>query len=184
MDYKASWNLIGEIRERLAGKNGDAFAKELGEFLKGGLGTPDKIALKQLFVVADHFKVDNSEVGFYCIGRGFREYFLEKVEVVIVKPPKFHHIVKHDSSDTDMYVFLGGEKVALVTLAGVFELLKLQPRGESGPLLTSGFANFFYIHDIKGRIRVVYVHWYNGGWNVDVSNGGLYTGQAVFSRNS
>ncbi|MDD2758471.1 MAG: hypothetical protein PHD72_03830 [Patescibacteria group bacterium] len=36
MDYKTAWNLVGEVRERLAGKNGDEFAHDLGLFLKGG----------------------------------------------------------------------------------------------------------------------------------------------------
>lgn len=37
LDYRTRWNLIGEVRERLDGKNCFQFAKELGLFLKGGV---------------------------------------------------------------------------------------------------------------------------------------------------
>jgi hypothetical protein len=120
------------------------------------------------FIVADHFTKNSSEVKFYGFFGGFEEWFLLKVEeLATVELPKFHHDLKRDSLDTEIIDDLGGKEAAEVTLAGVFGLLKLQPRGESGELLTNGYANIFYVRDIAGELRAVDVYWDVDGWDVD-----------------
>ena len=56
---------------------------------------------------------------------------------------------------------------AVTTLAHLAELLKKQPKGESGDLLVNGYANIFYIEDVKGQLWAVAARWYAGyGWDV------------------
>ncbi len=63
-----------------------------------------------------------------------------------------------------------------------------QPNGEKGTLLNDGSANIFYVPDLKGVLRAVYVYWYDGRWRVDANPvegpGRWYGGDRVFSRNS
>ena len=63
-----------------------------------------------------------------------------------------------------------------------------QGNGEDGILLTNGYANIFYIRDIKGVFWAVSCRWIGGGWDVSASSvedpRGWVGGGRVFSRNS
>lgn len=206
MDYKTAWNLVVEVVERLAGKNGPQFAEDLGLFLKGGMqrkevkaeGPKRKLARalrkkkkeKIRFIVRDRFKKNSSAVRFYGFGDNFEKWFLGKVEELTkVELPKRHHDLEHDSLDAEILTDLGGKEAAEVTLAGVFALLELQPKGESGELLTNGCANIFYIKDVVGGVlRAVHVLWDGVGWHVYAgsvtASRRWLAGLRVFSRNS
>ena len=63
-----------------------------------------------------------------------------------------------------------------------------QGNGEDGILLTNGYANIFYIRDIKGVFWAVGCGWDGGGWRVGAISvedpRGWDGGRRVFSRNS
>jgi len=59
------------------------------------------------------------------------------------------------------------------TLAAIWALMERQLNGESGILLTNGYANIFYVYDQNGDLRVVHVHWLGDGWSVLASSVGL-----------
>ena len=83
---------------------------------------------------------------------------------------------------------LGGEAKAESTLSEMYLLMEKQKNQESGPLLTNGWANIFYIRDLTGVLRTVSVLWSVDGWGVGaLSVGGSRRwsdGSQVFSRNS
>ena len=82
---------------------------------------------------------------------------------------------------------LGGEEKAEVTLSEIWRLMVRQANGEKGVLLINGLANIFYVPDVSGVLRTVYVYWLVGGWYAlaDVlDDGGWGDGYQVFSRNS
>jgi len=70
----------------------------------------------------------------------------------------------------------------------MFALMAEQGNGEDGILLTNGYANIFYIRDIKGVFWAVDCDWSGDGWSVDASSVGSPSGwgggNQVFSRNS
>ena len=144
------------------------------------------------FVVADKFKVDTSdkaEVKISYLDKDFLFWFGGKTEELAdVELPKHHHDLKHDSLDKDILNDLGGADKAEVTFAGMHGLMKLQPNGEDGALLTNGYANIFYIKDVVGVLYAVCVSWYGGGWYVSAGRVddeyGWDGGCRVFSRNS
>lgn len=73
-------------------------------------------------------------------------------------------------------------------LAQVYALMERQPKGESGALLTNGYANIFYIRDVNGTLRAVNVDSGSDGWGVfarSVDYPLRWRGdRRVFSRNS
>lgn len=52
------------------------------------------------------------------------------------------------------------------SLAYLWALLKKQPKGEDGPLLTDGYTNIFYIRDATNTLQVVGVSWSSNGWHI------------------
>jgi len=70
----------------------------------------------------------------------------------------------------------------------MFALMAEQGNGEDGILLTNGYANIFYIRDIKGVFWAVRCLWGGGGWRVGAgsvgSPDGWIGGGRFFSRNS
>jgi len=139
------------------------------------------------FIIADIFQKGNAEVIIGWIGGNFQSWFLGKVEeLTAVEIPNHHHDLKCDSLDAEILADLGGEAAAEVTLAGVYELLKFQPRGENGALLVTGFANIFYVRDKGGVLRAVDVYWSGVGWYVRARSvedpDSWDAGNRVFSR--
>jgi predicted metal-dependent peptidase len=94
--------------------------------------------------------------------------------------------LKKNSLDKPILAELGDK--AETTLSAIWELLTKQPNGESGVLLTNGYANIFYVRDAKGVLWAVGARWSSGGWYVCASSvegpGGWNEGSQVFSRNS
>ena len=61
-------------------------------------------------------------------------------------------------------------------------------RQSNGDLLTNGYANIFYVRDVNGELRAVFVGWGGVGWSVRAYSVGdpdaWRGGDRVFSRNS
>ena len=179
-------------------KKGDVavkkIAEELAKMMKGLEVVSDllspittvKIPATGKFFASDHFTVNIKAVKFAWFGDNFKQHFLHKEEApqgeVELKVSK----LKKNSLDKPILNELGDK--AETTLASIWELLKKQPNGEQGTLLTNGCANIFYVRDSKGVLWAVGVDWRGVGWRVSAnsvegprvwSGGGL-----VFSRNS
>ena len=142
------------------------------------------------FVVKDKFKVDTSreaKIKISYLGDNFKKWFLGKIEGPFPGSTVYGRSLKKDSVDGPIIQGLGGNEAAKTTLAEVWALMKAQLNGESGDLLTWS-ANIFYIEDVKGTLRDVYVCWDGDGWFVyarSVENPPEWNaGQRVFYRKS
>lgn len=143
------------------------------------------------FVVRDHFKVDTSDtapVKIGYLGENFKKHFLDKIEEAGTECKLRIDKLLEDSLDKPILSDLSDR--AETTMARVWQLLLLQPKGEEGKLLTNGFANIFYVRDDKGVLWAVYVRWYSGcgDWDVEACSaefpGRWDAGYQVISRDS
>jgi hypothetical protein len=150
------------------------------------------VSAAEKFVTADHFKIDTSasaEVKIGCLGHEFHSWFLGKTEEPSDETELQYQRLCRRSLDQPILDELGN--AAETTLSMIWELLKLQPNGESGSPLTNANANIFYVRDANGVLRAVSVYWHHGcgGWGVDAFSieypfgWGWHSDIRVFSRN-
>lgn len=160
-----------------------AFAEEnhLLEFL----GTLTISATTTPFVVKKELAIGQSGIKYH--GDNFKQWFGGKVEEPQTETTLCSHRLKKWSRDPAIIAELGGEEKAETTLFTIGSLLSQQAKGESGSLLTNGYANIFYVRDVEGVLRAILVRWYGGGWYLGAhaveSPGGWNDGSRVFSGN-
>jgi hypothetical protein len=155
------------------------------------LGTSTVFSTVTPFVARKHF-VQNTDkkapVKISFVSDYFKECFYGKTEDVFGGSTLNYGKLSRSSVDGPIIAELGGEAKSVTTLTEIYSLMEVQPNGESGPLLTNGYANIFYVRDVKGVLRAVGVCWSGGGWYVGA--GGVARpsawddGRQVFSRNS
>jgi hypothetical protein len=143
------------------------------------------------FIASDHFVVNtkkNAPVKISNVWENFAEWFSGKIEerTESGETSLLYHTLNQNSVDGPIINELGGEAKAETTLAEVFALMVKQANGESGTLLTNGYANIFYVRDTNGVLRAVSVYWYGGCWFVLAYSVGppneWRAGNRVFSR--
>jgi hypothetical protein len=165
--------------------------KVIKESILNWLGTTTTSATTEKFVSMDKFVKDSKEVKFYAIWGNFTNWFLTddgKIEEPISEQTLRYGNLTNNSIDGPIIEELCGEAKAETTLSELYDLLKKQPKGEDGDLLTNGRANIFYIKDRSVVLRAVRVDWDDGGWVVcaySVEDPDEWNaGNRVFSRNS
>ncbi|MFA4890334.1 MAG: hypothetical protein WC587_01730 [Candidatus Paceibacterota bacterium] len=143
------------------------------------------------FVAKVHFIVDTgkkAKVKISYLGDNFREHFLGKTEEPTSETTLCQHELKKPSRDIPIISELGGENKAETTLSAMFGLMEMQPNGETGTLLTNGYANIFYVRDLGGVLWTVRCLWSGVGWLVGASSvdspRDWDAGDRVFSCNS
>ena len=145
-----------------------------------------KILSTGKFIVGDNFTIDSKKVKIAWIQDNFRNNFSSKVEKAQAETTLNISKLKKNSLDALIITELGS--ATETTLANIWELLKKQPKGESGKLLTNSYANIFYVRDVKGVLWAVDVRWFGDGWYVfadSVADPDRWFGDSrVFSRNS
>jgi len=153
------------------------------------IGTVDIPETTDAFFGKKIFKKDSKEVRFYGFSNNFMNWFL-KGEGLVEKPSiacKLRYTdITQDSLDDPIIEELGGKTEVRTTLSQIHSLLLKQPQGKKeGVLLTNGYANIFYVKDLEGELRAVYVLWRGGGWGVNAVSveypDGWYAGDRVFS---
>lgn len=145
-------------------------------------------AATEPFIAKDKFIKDSKEVKFYGIWGNFTKWFLEGDGVVDdpAEACEFRYAnLTRPSVDESIIEELGGRAKVESTLVQIFSLLLKQSEGQEGVLLTNGYANIFYVKDLKGELRTVGVYWRSDGWRVDavsiVDPGDWFAGARVFS---
>lgn len=153
--------------------------------LLGPIGTTNVPAISR-FVVAKNFVLAKKPVKIGWLGNNFKEWFLKKVEMPVSGATLRYMKLVEPSVDGPILTELGNN--AETTLAQIFSLMKRQPNGEEGILLTNGYANIFYVRDTNNILRAVHVYWYEDAWYVyaySVEHPYRWiAGYRVFSRNS
>ena len=117
-------------------------------------------------VIRDFFK-KNTTVKFSTIFAEFKNRFFDKTENAAAAATYRKYKLLHISADGPIIAELGGETKVEGTFAAAFALLQRQPRGEAGFLQTSGYANIFYVRDIKAVLCAIRIGWASEGWVVD-----------------
>ncbi|OGC87672.1 hypothetical protein A3D70_01180 [Candidatus Adlerbacteria bacterium RIFCSPHIGHO2_02_FULL_54_18] len=150
--------------------------------------TTTSVAAIESFTAADNFKVDTKKAAtrIYYLGDSFKKHFGRKEEGASEATKIKVHKLLEGSLDAPIITELADK--CEITLGQFFALLSKQGKGESGPLLTNGWANIAYIRDDEGNLWAVYAHWSAGrsGWNVEASSveypSGWDDGYQVMSR--
>lgn len=155
------------------------------------VGTAIVAATTTPFVARDRFVVntsDNAPLKISYLGGSFNEWFLGKVEQPFWGSTLKYGKLSRRSVDGPIIEELGGEDKAETTLTELFSLMQAQKNDKSGPLLTNGYADIFYVKDAHGLLRTIYADWGVDGWGVaaySVTNPNTWRGgDQVFSRNS
>jgi hypothetical protein len=134
------------------------------------LGSVDVGAVPE-FVARDKFTTKDTPDGvqLYWMNETFQHNFLGKVETDVPECTFQKSRLTKGSLDKPILKELGDR--ATISLAHLWELLKKQPKGEKGSLLTNGYANICYVEDERGTLWAVDADWYSGrGWYVDASS--------------
>ena len=143
-----------------------------------------KIPATGKFFAGDHFTASSKTIKFAFSGNEFARFFLDKVEEPQGEVELRVSQLRKLSLDKSILDELGNK--AETTLASVWELLKKQPKGEQGTLLTNGYVNIFYVRDSKGVLWAVSFDWVNRRWIVDTYSvedlTGWGEGYLIFSR--
>src|SRR3989344_5706967 len=117
------------------------------------------------FLAKEHFKLGESAgVKISYLGDNFNDHFLKKREENITEVMLKSFKLTQASLSPPIITALGDNHETY--LAQLWELLKLQPQGETGILLTNGYVNIFYIRDADGILWAVCVRWFGDGWCV------------------
>lgn len=137
------------------------------------------------FSAKQTFGAKKPAITLWYLGDTFKEKMLGKVEHDISATTLTAQALTRDSLDAPILAELGDR--AEIFLAHVWDLLTKQANGESGILLTNGYANIFYVRGTDGNLWAVSAHWHAGcGWRVDAHSverpSGWYAGGQVFSR--
>ncbi|MEK7609226.1 MAG: hypothetical protein AAB476_01995 [Patescibacteria group bacterium] len=189
-DVLQAWN--GSPKEVIQARLAEVFgrmpvAQELLQFL----GTVTIPATTEPFIAQDEFVEDTSsdaKVKIVFLDSDFKEWFLGKTEEPIQETVLCYHKLTEPSVYGPIIAELGGESKSETTLAQIFALMKIQRNGEAGALLSTGYANIFYVRGANNLLRAVVVCWVGGGWRVDADSvedpDGWSDGSRVFSSNS
>ena len=152
--------------------------------------------------VNEFFNENNSSVKISYVGDNFKTWFYGKVEVQpnadetepgegpyrtlgengADKSVLCYYTLNRRSVDGPIIKELGGEDKVKTTLFHIAALMWKQPDGKQGALLTNGYANIFYVHDINGVLRAVRVRWYGRGWLVCACSVGFPDGWGAVCR--
>jgi hypothetical protein len=109
----------------------------------------------------------NSAVILSTVFDEFKKRFFDKTEQPAGEATYRKYKLLRIAADGPIIAELGGESKAEGTFTSAFALLQRQPRGETGFLQTNGYANIFYIRDIKGVLCAIRIGWASDGWVVD-----------------
>lgn len=141
------------------------------------------------FVASEKFVKDTSETAVVKIsgfGSNFTTWFLGKTEANVAPSTIGYGKLLQWAKAAVILAFLGGDAPAETSLAEIYYLMSLQPKGEAGTLLTNGWANIFFVRDVNGLLRLVGVGWHDGGWCLIADEasyaGEWFGGGQVFSR--
>lgn len=100
------------------------------------------------FSVTEKFVVNTSETAVVKIsykGYNFTNWFGYRVDEAIGASTLVGQHPTQASVDGPIVKFYGGSITASSSLAEVYHLMSLQPKGEEGALLNTGWANVFYV---------------------------------------
>ena len=134
------------------------------------MGQQVHVSTRNTFVARDHFVANldpEAEVLIAYVQESFNRWFRDKSEEPAAERSLVWHELQRNAGDQEIIAELGGPERVETSLGVVFSLMHQQQKGQAGPLANNGWGNNFYVRDVKGELRSVYVHWCDEGWGVD-----------------
>lgn len=125
--------------------------------------SPEPFIAKEKFVVNTH---DDTKVKISGLGETFEKNFLPKREKPCASSTVHSRELLEKLTSKQIREKLDCDDKLETTLYEMFFMLEKQGNGESGSLLTNGFANIFYIRDGAGMLWAVRCSWHDDGWYV------------------
>lgn len=134
-------------------------ASSLLEFLRTA-----ECSAQETFKATDFFKEKDSRTEFkkFWLGDNFKANFLKgagKIELDVPAAQLNVYELRKVSQDSPIITALGGKDAAKTYLAYMAKLIKAQPKGQPGELLTNGRANIFYVENDNGELWAVLCDW-------------------------
>ncbi|MBX4198148.1 hypothetical protein KW782_02315 [Candidatus Parcubacteria bacterium] len=170
-----------DLESKLLGPDGDSWKQELEKFLRGELCWPHGLTphpcsrnKPSLFykdvvmisvpatdglVVRDRFPADVHDHKYRrieLVSNQFADWFMDKVEEPKPERQIYLRVLFRRAVDAPIIKELG-EKAEL-TLTDVLYLIDAQKDGRDGMLQNNEYANVFYIRDVTGILRSVFIH--------------------------
>lgn len=106
-------------------------------------------------------------VKFSAVWNEFKKRFYGISEAPIAESRLCKYRLLTIAPDAPIIAELGGEARAEGRIAATFALIRAQGGGQPGFLQTNGYANIFYLRDLKGVLCAVRVGWDGDGWVID-----------------
>jgi hypothetical protein len=130
------------------------------------VATATVAAVMEPFVIRDRFERP-AGIRFSTVWNEFKKRFYGKTEGPLPETVLRKYRLLTIAPDAPIIAELGGESRVESTVAVAHALMRLQGRGEGGILQTGGYANIFYVRDLKGALCAVRVGWDGEGWVID-----------------
>jgi hypothetical protein len=118
------------------------------------------------FDVRDRFEKP-AGVRFSTIWVEFKKRFYGKTEPAFAQASLRKYRLLRIAPDGPIIAELGGETRVETAVAAAYALIRRQAKGEPGILQTNGFANIFYVRDLKGILCAIRIGWDGEGWVID-----------------
>jgi hypothetical protein len=123
-------------------------------------------AIPEPFVVRDRFERP-AGIKFATVWNEFKKRFYGKIEGPLPETRLRKYKLLRIAPDAPIIAELGGEARVEGTVAAAYALIRLQGAGAEGILQTNGYANIFYVKDLKGALCAVRIGWDGDGWVID-----------------
>ncbi|HXQ80636.1 MAG TPA: hypothetical protein VN775_04950 [Opitutaceae bacterium] len=118
------------------------------------------------FVIRERFEKPEG-IKFATVWNEFKRRFYGKTEGPLPETALRKYKLQRIAPDAPIIAELGGEPKVECAAAAAHALLRRQGAGEDGILQTNGYANIFYVRDLKGALCAVRIGWDGEGWVVD-----------------
>jgi hypothetical protein len=118
------------------------------------------------FVVRDHFEKPVG-ITFATVWVEFKKRFYGKIEEAAAEATLRKYKLLRIAPDGPIIAELGGGAKVATTVAAAYAFIKRQGKGQEGILQTNGYANIFYVRDLKGTLCAIRIGWDGEGWVID-----------------
>jgi hypothetical protein len=123
-------------------------------------------ATREAFVVRDRFEKP-AGIRFATVWSEFKKRFYGKTEDPRPETVLRKYKLLAVAPDAPIIAELGGESKAEGSISAAYSLMLRQGLGEEGILQINGYANIFYVRDLKSNLCAVRIGWDGQGWVVD-----------------
>jgi hypothetical protein len=120
----------------------------------------------EAFVIRDRFEKP-AGIRFATVWTEFKKRFYGKTEGPRPEAVLRKYKLLTVAPDAPIIAELGGESKVEASISAAYSLMERQGRGEEGILQINGYANIFYVRDLKSKLCALRIGWDGEGWVID-----------------